>query len=96
MTPDGVWRLSPAYDLTYSVDFTAPGYMNRHSMTINGKNENIIYSDLEVVALRNDIQDYKSLIETVSNAVSLFHNYAMELNIDEQSIDRIKSDFVLL
>lgn len=96
MTPDGVWRLSPAYDLTYSVDFTAPGYMNLHSMTINGKNENIIYSDLEVVALRNDIQDYKSLIETVSNAVSLFHNYAMELNIDEQLIDRIKSDFVLL
>lgn len=96
MTPDGVWRLSPAYDVTYSVDFTAPGYMNRHSMTINGKNENITLSDLEVVALRNDIQDYMSLIETVSTAVSLFHNYAMELKIDEQLIQNIKSDFVLL
>lgn len=96
MTPDGVWHLSPAYDLTFSVDFTAPGYMNRHSMTINGKNENITLSDLEVVALRNDIQDYMSLIETVSTAVSLFHNYAMELKIDEQIIQNIKSDFVLL
>ena len=96
MTSDGVWRLSPAYDLTYSVDFAAPRYMNRHSMTINGKNENITLVDLEIVALRNDIQDYKSLIEIVSNAVSKFRAYAVELKIDEQLIDSIESDFVKL
>ncbi len=96
MTPDGVWRLSPAYDLTYSVDITAPAYMNRHSMTINGKNENITREDLEIVALRNDIQDYKSLIEIVSTAVSKFRAYAVELKIDEQLIDSIESDFVKL
>ncbi|MDO9635043.1 MAG: HipA domain-containing protein [Paludibacter sp.] len=39
MTPDGLWRLSPAYDLIYGVDITAPAYMNRHSITINGKNK---------------------------------------------------------
>ncbi|MFZ4582962.1 MAG: type II toxin-antitoxin system HipA family toxin [Paludibacter sp.] len=96
MTPDGVWRLSPAYDLTYSVDITAPAYMNRHSMTINGKNENITREDLEIVALRNDIQDYKSLIEIVSTAVSEFRECAVELKIDEQLIDSIESDFVKL
>jgi len=96
MTPDGVWRLSPAYDLTYSVDINAPAYMNRHSMTINGKNENISREDLEIVALRNDIQDYKSLIEIVSTAVSKFRAYAVELKIDEQLIDSIESDFVKL
>ena len=96
MTPDGVWRLSPAYDLTYSVDITAPAYMNRHSMTINGKNENITREDLEIVALRNDIQDYKSLIEMVSNAVSKFRECAVELKIDEQLIDSIESDFIKL
>jgi serine/threonine-protein kinase HipA len=96
MTPDGVWRLSPSYDLTYSVDITTPAYMNRHSMTINGKNENITREDLEIVALRNDIQDYKSLIEMVSNAVSKFRDCAVELIIDEQLIDSIESDFVKL
>ena len=96
MTPDGVWRLSPAYDLTYSVDLSAPRYMNRHSMTINAKNENITRDDLEIVALRNDIHDYKSLIETVSTAVSKFRAYAVELKIDEQLIDSIESDFVRL
>ena len=96
MSPDGVWRLSPAYDLTYSVDFGAPAYMNRHSITINGKNENITREDLEIVALRNDIQDFKSLIEIVSTAVSKFRAYAVELKIDKQLIDSIETDFVKL
>jgi len=94
MTPDGVWRLSPAYDLTYSVDLAAPRYMNRHSMPINGKNENITLADLEIIAQRNDIQDYKSLIELVSTAVSKFRAYAVELKIDEHLIDSIESDLI--
>jgi serine/threonine-protein kinase HipA len=94
MTPDGVWRLSPAYDLTYGVDFTAPRYMNRHSITINGKNESITREDLEAFAQQNDIQDYKSLIELVSNAVGKFREFAAELKVDEQLIGRIESDFV--
>ncbi|HBT85696.1 MAG TPA: hypothetical protein DEB12_07295 [Porphyromonadaceae bacterium] len=36
MNREGVWRLLPAYDLTYSVDLAAPAYSNRHSMTVNG------------------------------------------------------------
>lgn len=95
MTSDGVWRLSPAYDLIYSVEFTAPAYMNKHSMTINGKNENITREDLKAVAQRNDIQDYKSLITKVSNAAGKFREFAAELKIDEQLIDSIESDFVI-
>ncbi len=94
MTPDGVWRLSPAYDLTYGVDFTAPAYMNKHSMSINGKTEGLTREDLETVAQRNDIQDYKSLIDMVSNAVGKFKEFATELRIDEQLINTIESDFV--
>jgi len=30
MTHEGVWRLSPAYDLTYGVDLSIPSYMNKH------------------------------------------------------------------
>ena len=96
MTPDGVWRLSPAYDLTYSVDISAPAYMNRHLLTLNGKNESITREDLELVAQRNDIQDYKSLIDRVMNAVAKFREFATTLNIDKQLIDSIDSDFVRL
>ena len=94
MTSDGAWRLSPAYDLTFGVDLSAPAYMNRHSITINGKNENITREDLEAFAQRNDILDYKSLIDMVSNALGKFREFAAELKIDEQLIDSIEADFV--
>ncbi len=96
MSTDGTWRLSPAYDLTYSVDIGAPRYMNRHSMTINDKNENITIVDLERIAQRNDIYEYKSLIDKVRSAVDKFRDYANELDIDKKIIDSIESDFVKL
>jgi Uncharacterized protein related to capsule biosynthesis enzymes len=94
MNCKGVWRLSPVYDLTYSVDLTAPAYSNRHSLTVNGKNEDITCEDLGTIGLNNDIQDYKTLIDTVGNAVGKFDNYAKELDIDEKLIKSIKADFV--
>jgi len=95
MNRDGVWLLSPAYDLTYSVDMTAPAYSNRHSLTVNGKNEDITREDLETVGLNNDIQDYKALIDIVANAIAKFDSYGMELGIDKQLIESIKGDFML-
>ena len=50
--------------------------------------------DLEAVAQRNDIHDYKSLIDTVSNALEKFRDYAVKLNISQQIIESIQSDFV--
>lgn len=94
MTPQGNWRLSPAYDLTYGVDLQAPSYMNRHSISINGKIENIIREDLETVAQQNDIQDYNSLIDQVENAVAQFRNYSQALDINKQLINDIESDLV--
>ncbi len=94
MNRNGVWRLSPAYDLTYSVDLTAPAYSNRHSLTVNGKNEDIIREDLEVVGLNNDIQDYNALIDTVAIAVDKFESYARELGIDDKLIKSIQADFI--
>jgi len=95
MTPDGKWRLSPAYDITFSVDLAAPAYANRHSLTVNGKNEGITRNDLETAALNNDIQDYKMLIDRVANAVGKFENYAMELGIDRRLINNIHSELVI-
>jgi serine/threonine-protein kinase HipA len=94
MNRNGVWRLSPAYDLTYSVDLAAPAYSNRHSLTVNGKNENITCEDLETVGLNNDIQDYKTLIAIVVNAIANFEDYAKDLGIDGNLIERIKEDFI--
>lgn len=94
MGRDGIWRLSPAYDLTYSVDLTAPAYSNRHSLTLNGKSEDITREDLEIVGQSNDIHDYKALINSVAAAVAKFDEYAKDLDIDKKLIKEIKADFV--
>ncbi len=57
--------------MTYSVDLSAPAYFNKHSLTVNGKNEDITREDLEIVGLNNDIQDYKSLIDNVARVLLL-------------------------
>lgn len=94
MNQEGIWRLSPAYDLTYSVDLAAPAYSNRHSLTINGKNEDINREDLEKVGLNNDIQDYKALIDVVADAVSRFEEYAGQFDVDKSLAASIQADFI--
>jgi serine/threonine-protein kinase HipA len=96
MNESGLWRLSPAYDLTYSVDLAAPAYSNRHSLTVNGKSEEITREDLETVGQNNDIQDYNTLIDDVSGAVVKFAEYAKDLGIDAKLLEAIKADFVLV
>ncbi len=94
MNRNGAWRLSPAYDLTYSIDQAAPAYSNKHSLTVNGKNENITRTDLETVGRNNDIQDYGTLIDAVADAVSKFKSYGKEWEIDEKLVDAIQKDFI--
>jgi len=94
MNRDGVWRLSPAYDVTFSVDLAAPAYVNKQSLTINGKNENITREDLEAVARNNDILEYNTLIDGVKASLSTFEEYADRLNISKSLVNRIVNDFV--
>ncbi len=94
MNRDGVWRLSPAYDVTFSVDLAAPAYVNKQSLTINGKNKNITREDLEAVARNNDILEYNTLIDGVKASLSTFEEYADRLNISKSLVNRIVNDFV--
>ncbi|MDA3816801.1 MAG: type II toxin-antitoxin system HipA family toxin [Prolixibacteraceae bacterium] len=89
MDRSGVWNLSPAYDLTFSVDLAAPGYANRHSLTINDKNDNITLEDLEKVGSDNDITDCKTLIGQVVYAVEGFDKYATEAGVNEKIVSAI-------
>ncbi len=71
MSKSGEWKLSPAFDVTYSFnpsgDWTA-----RHQMTVNGKSENITVADLKAVGTNASIQkgSINQIIEQVKVAVS--------------------------
>ncbi|HJD92815.1 type II toxin-antitoxin system HipA family toxin [Bacteroides coprosuis] len=94
MNKEGVWRLSPAYDITFSVDLTAPTYANTHALSINGKDDDIAMGDLIEVAKSNDIRNYKALIAQVQLGISKFETLAIEIGIDKKLIVDIKSHFI--
>ena len=94
MNKDGVWRLSPAYDITFSIDLAAPAYANTHALTVNGKDDDITMDDLIKVAKSNDIRNYKALIAQVQLGISGFETLAMEFGIDQKLIVDIKSCFI--
>ena len=72
----------------------APAYANHHSLTINGKNEEISRHDLETVGRNNDIQDYSSLIDQVEQAIKNFEHFALEAGVDKSLIKIIQADFM--
>lgn len=76
MGDDGVWHIAPAYDFTFSVDPSAPGYVNRHSMTICNKNSDIGRGDLLELAQRYNVKGAGSIIEKAVGVVSNYDHYA--------------------
>lgn len=82
MGQDGVWHITPTYDFTFSVDPSAPGYVNRHCMTINNKNSAIERVDLLEVAKKYNIKGADSLIEKAIGVVSDYQRYAQIAGVD--------------
>ena len=89
MATDGVWHITPAYDFTFSVDTSAPGYINRHCMTINNKNADIERADLLQIAKRYNIKGAESIINKAIEVVSNYAYYAQLANIDEHWTNKI-------
>lgn len=92
MADDGAWHIAPAYDYTFAVDLSAPGYMNRHSMTINNKNVDIERSDLLELAKHYNIKGADTLIDKCLEAVKKFEHYADKAGIDGQWTQQIKEE----
>ena len=81
MLQDNSWKLSPAYDLTYSF---GPG--GEHSTMYMGEGKNPTIQHLETLAKKHNIKNYKQIIEEVQNAVSYFEKYAVEFELSKESI----------
>jgi serine/threonine-protein kinase HipA len=94
MSRKGDWRLSPAYDVTFSVDMSAPSYVNRQSLSVNGKYESITRKDLETVAKNNDILEYNALIDRVVSALSEFEQHAKRLDTNKILIQQIANELI--
>lgn len=92
MNDDGVWHIAPAYDFTFSVDPSAPGYMNRHCMTVCNKNSDIGRGDLLELAGRYNIKGAASIIEKAISVVSGYDHYAEQAGVGGYWRQQIKEE----
>lgn len=92
MRQDGVWHVAPAYDFTFSVDVSAPFYVNRHSLTVNGKNRDVGRGDLLEVAKRFNVKGASEIVDRVCRTVGNYGVYGGRAGVSEDWIARIERE----
>ena len=91
MNRQGMWRLSPAYDLTYIFD--TGGYLPNkdHCLMIGGKIRDISHKDIISFADENGIRTPESIIRKVASAVASFRTLAQRNGVRDEWIGRIEN-----
>lgn len=92
MDKDGIWHITPAYDFTFSVDPSAPFYINRHSLTLNGKNEDITKEDLLEIGHQFGIKEAVSIIDKAKQTASNYRHFALLAKVPEDWIKIIETE----
>ena len=94
MGDDGVWRLSPAYDMGYAYNPNG-GWTATHQMSVNGKFDDITRQDLLEFALQNNIKDAAHIIDKICETASLWPQMAKECDVPSEMIAPIISNMLL-
>lgn len=91
MDKEGVWSLSPAYDVTFSYRKDSI-WVNAHQMLINGKSDGIEKADLLKVADTVGIKksDAVKCMDQVLSSVSRWEEFARSAKLSEHSFERIQ------
>lgn len=93
MDKKGKWRLSPAYDLTWSYNPEGK-WTSQHQMSINNKWTDITMDDLLTVAYAINIKKPREIIEKTIEVVAHWADYATPLGIPKQTIKTINSTLI--
>ena len=86
MDKTGTWKLSPAYDVTFSYD-ASNLWLSAHQMLVNGKKEGITYRDMIACGRSMDISTSRCnrIILDVVNAVERWPEFASQNKIREKT-----------
>jgi serine/threonine-protein kinase HipA len=92
MDRNGIWSLSPAYDITFSYNPTNK-WLQKHQMMINDKSESIMLDDLIQAGIKMGISKVKakSIIDEVKMAVGQWPEIAESLGIRLQTVEMISN-----
>lgn len=95
MDKTGQWKLAPAFDIchSYRPDST---WVSQHSLSINGKRQNITRNDLLQVAKKMNIKKADAIIDKVRDAVSKWNDFATQTNVKSDLKEAIAKTLLLL
>ena len=91
MNKEGLWQISPAYDITYQYK-DGGRWTNVHQSSINGKFDNFSKDDLLSLGKTFGIKKANHILEEVVEAVRLWPKVAQEIDIPKDDIVRIHSN----
>jgi serine/threonine-protein kinase HipA len=91
MDRKGVWKLSPAFDMTYSYNPSGAWTAN-HQMTLNGKRDGFTREDFEACAKSALLKRGRAsdILNQVSKAVSRWREFAAVAKVNQDQIDQIQ------
>lgn len=91
MNRQGLWRLSPAYDMTYIFD--TGGYLpnKEHCLMIGGKLQNITRNDIIDFARETGISRPDSIIRSVIESLKKFRTIATKNGVSDQWIGMVEA-----
>lgn len=94
MNKKGEWKISPAYDITYSY---SPGgtWTSVHQSSINGKFDNFKKSDLIDFGKNFGIKNAKLIIQEIIESASSWDRIAKEIDIPKTTISTINDNLRL-
>ena len=97
MDRKGIWRLAPAYDVTYA--YNPDGmWTGTHQMSINGKRDRITRQDLMDAAKHMGIKqaEAEQAIAAVGESLTRWYDFADKANITDRTAHQIATQFVKL
>jgi serine/threonine-protein kinase HipA len=91
MAPDGRWRLSPAYDVTFA---RGAEWTRTHQMTVRGKDDGITVRDLLDLGARMDVPNNgASIIAEVRAALETWESEARDAGVPPEWVRQLSDLF---
>ncbi len=94
MSPEGAWRLAPAFDMTYA---RGGPWTRTHQMTLRGKDDEVSRDDLLAVGQQFGVPgDGAPIIGQVEAALQAWEAEAKSVGVPADWIGRVRGDFTTL
>jgi serine/threonine-protein kinase HipA len=88
------WNISPAYDITYSLNPLLNYTRTSRALSINGKRIDITLADVLTIAESYTIKNAKKVVQEIQASINYWTDQANELKLPTHIVQSICRDFV--